>query len=87
MTNGSAPSADAPENESSTTPTAGPPNDKLTMPYPVTAANLTEVIQRAYQTGWEMARAIPDRQAPLPVEFQVQIDRDTRQVNITAVVS
>lgn len=86
MSNGSAPSADAPGNESSTIPTDGQTPAQLSTVFPMTAEDLSANLIKMYAAGWDMARALPGHQAPPPVDIKVEIDHDSKQVNVTVAV-
>lgn len=90
MTSGSVPNADAPESESSTTPTDGPPSEPVIT---VTEGNVTLDVEtlrssllEMWRAGWNSSRMMTGMPTAPDLQLEIQLNTETRQCNVIPMV-
>lgn len=79
MTSGSVPPVDDQASTSTKEPTDGQPLGA----FPITPEDLTDLLQRVYRSGWDLAKVFPERSEPIPGEFDVAVDHPNQKVDLT----
>ena len=85
MTDGPVPAAESPRDSSTSTPT----DSRMTVlgpedTFPVTGKTISAALVNAFETGWRAARQLEGVTDPIALDFDLMIDRDTKEVEAFA---